>query len=252
MTICGSILVQLTLKSSSKCVMLCYSRGFMLLSCVVTPWNYLEIPSGGYFTSLQWRLSLSLSFLWDPLEITLHFPASAAQRPVSGALVMENYQLAPMKWPLEKPLQTARPLPLSSSWFHTTTLSILFSPSVLLKPRMKCIFTTEDFCTISAFCPVKHRWQLALFERCTVIATVHTCRGHKHILYKTYEGITFTSVKKNVTGTVIPLEGRVICKFCHFILAGLKLRLLEMMTQTPKSVCEKETEREWETVCFWR
>lgn len=80
-----------------------------------------------------------------------------------------------------------------------------------------------------------------------MIATVHICRGHIGILYKTYEGITFTFVKKSVTGT---LEGRVICKFCHFILAGLKLRLLEMMTLTPKSVCETETERERETVCF--
>lgn len=128
MTISGSILVQLKLKSSSKCVMLCYSRGFVLLSCVVTPWNYLEIPSGVYFTSLKWRLSLSLSFLWDPLEITLHFPASAAQRPVSGALVMENYQLAPMKWPLEKPLQTARPLPLSLPLDFTLPPSRYYSP----------------------------------------------------------------------------------------------------------------------------
>lgn len=75
-------------------------------------------------------ITLPLLLLWDPLEITIqcHFPARAAQRPVSGTLVMENYQLAPMKWPLERPLQADRPLPLSTSWFHTAILSMLFSP----------------------------------------------------------------------------------------------------------------------------
>lgn len=52
------------------------------------------------------------------------------------------------------------------------------------------------------------------------------------------------------SGTVITRKGRGIWKLCHFILAGLKLRPLEMMTQTPMSVClcvcvcEKERERE--------
>lgn len=134
----------------------CSSRGFVLLSGAVTTCNYVEITSGLYFTSLQWRLSLCFSFL---LEITIqcHFPARAAQRPVSGAFGMENYQLALMKWPLERPLQTDRPLPLSTSRFHTTTHLIVFSPSALLKLSVKCIFTTEDFCTVSAFCSVK-RW----------------------------------------------------------------------------------------------
>lgn len=60
-------------------------------------------------------LSLALR---DPLEITIqyHFPASVAQRPVSGTLVRENYQLAQMKWPLEKASQNISPsLPLTLS-----------------------------------------------------------------------------------------------------------------------------------------
>lgn len=48
---------------------------------------------------IQHELTSVSSSLSDPLEITIqyHFPASAAQRPVSGTLVMENYQLAQMK-----------------------------------------------------------------------------------------------------------------------------------------------------------
>lgn len=60
-------------------------------------------------------LSLALR---DPSEITIqyHFPASVAQRPVSGTLVMENYQLAQMKWALEKASQNISPsLPLTLS-----------------------------------------------------------------------------------------------------------------------------------------
>lgn len=108
---------------------LCCSRGLVLLSLVVTIWNYVEISSGVDFTRLYWRLSLSLSFPWDPLEITIqcHFPARAAQRPVGGALVMENYQLAPMKWPLERPLQTDRPLPLSLTLDFTLPPSQFYS-----------------------------------------------------------------------------------------------------------------------------
>lgn len=65
-------------------------------------------------------LSLALR---DPLEITIqyHFPASVAQRPVSGTLVMENYQLAQMKWPLEKASQNISP---SLSLSHSLCLSI--------------------------------------------------------------------------------------------------------------------------------
>ncbi len=81
-------------------------------------------------------LSLSLR---DPLEITIqhHFPARAAQRPVSGALVMGNYQLAQMKWPLEKTSQNISPsfslsLSLSASLFRTTSLSIWFTLSLSL------------------------------------------------------------------------------------------------------------------------
>ena len=77
--------------------------------------------------------------LWDPLEITIqyHFPASAAQRPVGGALVMENYQLAQMKWPLEKTSQNISPslslslyLSLSAALFRTASLSIWFTLSL--------------------------------------------------------------------------------------------------------------------------
>ncbi len=81
---------------------------------------------------------LSLS-LWDPLEITIqyHFPASAAQRPVSGALVMENYQLAQMKWPLEKTSQNISPslsllLALCLSISHCLPLNLIHSVSLSL------------------------------------------------------------------------------------------------------------------------
>lgn len=84
------------------------------------------------------HLSLSLSpllSLWDPLEITVqhNFPASVAQRPVSSALVMEDYQLAPMKWPLEKTSQNISPsLSLSPSLClyisHYLPLNLINSP----------------------------------------------------------------------------------------------------------------------------
>lgn len=79
------------------------------------------------------QLSSSLSAHSDPLEITtqFHFPASAAQRLVSGALVMENYQLAHMKWPLEKTSQNKSPS-LSLSLFGP--LQFALPPSQLPPP----------------------------------------------------------------------------------------------------------------------
>lgn len=77
------------------------------------------------------------------ITIQYHFPASAAQRPVSGALVTEYYQLAQMKWPLEKTSQNispslspSLPLSLSASLFRTTSLSIWFSPSLSVGSRV--------------------------------------------------------------------------------------------------------------------
>lgn len=101
--------------------------------------------------------------LWDPLEITIqyHFPASAAQRPVGGALVMENYQLAQMKWPLEKTSQNISPslslsvyLSLSQPLYFALPPSQFDSLSLLvgstpLKPSRKSIFEEPQFCTIS-------------------------------------------------------------------------------------------------------
>lgn len=92
----------------------------------------------------------------DPLEITIqcHFPAAAAQRPVSGALVMENYQLAQMKWPLERTLKTYRPLPpsLRLSILHYHSLNFL-SLSLCRKHAFETVYEMhyEDplFCTIS-------------------------------------------------------------------------------------------------------
>lgn len=81
-------------------------------------------------------LSLALR---DPLEITIqyHFPASVAQRPVSGTLVMENYQLAQMKWPLEKASQNISPShTLSASLFRTTSLSIWLTLFSSLSPSL--------------------------------------------------------------------------------------------------------------------
>lgn len=103
--------------------------------------------------------------LWDPLEITIqyHFPASAAQRPVSGALVTENYQLAQMKWPLEKTSQNISPslslsLSLSLSTSHYLPLNLIhslsLSPSLLvrctpLKHEYEMHVKDPQFCTIS-------------------------------------------------------------------------------------------------------
>lgn len=105
-------------------------------------------------------LLLSLWLFWDSLEITIqcHFPASTAQRPVSSTLVMENYQLAQMKWPLERPLKTHRPLPLSlalstplyfalpPSQFDSLAPSLSLSiGSTPLKRSMKCISRIRGF-----------------------------------------------------------------------------------------------------------
>lgn len=55
-----------------------------------------------------------------------------AQRRVSGALVMENYQLAQMKWPIEKASQNVSPslpLALSLSISHCLPLHLIYAVS---------------------------------------------------------------------------------------------------------------------------
>lgn len=151
----------------------------MLLCCcvllAVIPYKtiYRHLFGSEWLTSLNLCTSswayhsplLSLS-LWDPLEITIqyHFPASAAQRPVSGALVMGNYQLAQMKWPLEKTSQNISPslslslslsLPLyfalPPSQFDSLSLSFSVG-SMPLKRSMKSMSRIHSFAP-SAFRP---------------------------------------------------------------------------------------------------
>lgn len=94
----------------------------------------------------------------DPLEITIqcHFPARAAQRPVGGTLVTENYQLAQMKWLLERPLKTHHPLSPSQLLSLPHCLPLHLIPSLwevrLLKKKkksMKCISRSHSFASSS-------------------------------------------------------------------------------------------------------
>lgn len=94
----------------------------------------------------------------DPLEITIqcHFQARAAQRPVGGTLVTENYQLAQMKWLLERPLKTHHPLSPSQLLSLPHCLPLHLIPSLwevrLLKKEKKkkyeMHFEEPQFCII--------------------------------------------------------------------------------------------------------
>lgn len=162
MTIAGdeaiSIQVMFVFKSSSKSVTFILQQRFRVTERCCDCMKLCK----DHFCCVFYRLAVKVITL--PLlpprpfrnHHTMPFSSSrgskASQRCIShGKLSISADEMATWKTsPNRSPS-----LSLSTSWIHTAALLILFSLLVLLKLSMKCIITTKDFCTISAFCLVK-------------------------------------------------------------------------------------------------